>query len=96
MKPFGLSSFSDLRWLMASRATPVFEIEDDEFLVEISEDSDFVVVGETDRAGSPTLRWYYLVRAVRRVRALQRLWSALGSHLQRFPASLRDRARQLL
>ena len=39
------------------------------------------------------LPWAYLVRKLRRIRALQRYWGLLGQRLQEYPASLRDRLR---
>ena len=42
------------------------------------------------------LPWAYLVRKLRRIRALQRYWELLGQRLQEYPASLRDRLRWVL
>ena len=38
-------------------------------------------------------RWRRLVRALQRIRRLQRLWGLLGWFLQSFPPELRDRLR---
>ena len=41
------------------------------------------------------LRWRRIVRALQRVRRLQRLWGLLGSFLQTLPTELRDRLRSV-
>ena len=42
------------------------------------------------------LAWRQLIKALQRIRRLQRIWGLLGSHLQRaYPASLRDRLREV-
>ena len=40
-------------------------------------------------------RWGAIVRHLRRLRRLQRLWGQLGGHIQVYPAALRDRLREV-
>ena len=39
-------------------------------------------------------RWRSIVRAIQRIRRLQRIWGVLGGFLQEFPAELRGRLRE--
>ena len=41
-------------------------------------------------AGSVVAAWGRLVRALHRIRRLQRIWGLLGQFLQSFPKELRD------
>ena len=68
-----------------------------------SNGSDEEEIRHEEDVGAATLRavleekrmlpWAYLVRKLRRIRALQRYWGLLGQRLLEYPASLRDRLR---
>ena len=51
--------------------------------------------GTESPLSAAALRWRRVVRAIQRVRRLQRLWGLLGGFLQTFPSELRDKLRDV-
>ena len=58
--------------------------------------TDLLLIDEEEVPTTPEQAWRRIIRHLLRVRSLQRLWGVLGGFLRtQFPASLRDRLREV-